>query len=267
MSPRACQDFTQRPLPERPRERLSFLGAENLNDDELVALVFGSGATLPAARMVLDVAAGPAGLRRLGLSALRELPGVGPARAVQLKAALELGRRALRPEPLSGLLVRGAADIGRLLQVELATAEQEAVHVFGLDARHRIRCRHVAALGQVDRVNVSLADVFRPLLREGMSAALVAHNHPSGEPSPSGADERLTVKLVQGGELLGIPLLDHIIVAVSGYYSFAARGRLEVLAGLPALPLRELLSDSPVERATRTPGDCSARPRPRRGGG
>lgn len=227
-------DFTLRPLHERPRERLAFLGAEQLNDDELVSLVFGSGATQRAARTLLDAAGGPPGLLRLGLSVLRAIPGIGPARATQLKAALELGRRALRSEPLSGFLVSRAADVARLLQAELAGAEQESVHVFGLDARHRIRSRHVAALGQVDRVQVGLADIFRPLVREGMAAALVAHNHPSGEPSPSGADERLTVKLVRVGELLGVPLLDHIIVATAGYYSFAERGRIEAILSLPS---------------------------------
>jgi DNA repair protein RadC len=221
--------FCGRPVQDRPRERLSFLGAEGLNDDELVALVLGSGAAVPAARLLLDRAGGPTGLRRTGLSELCHLPGVGMARACQLKAALELGRRALLPEPLSGFLVRSPEDVARLLQAELAQGEQEAIHVFGLDARHRIRCRHVAAIGQVDRVTVGLSDVYRPLVREGMAAALVAHNHPSGEPTPSPQDEQLTVRLSHVGQLLGIPLLDHIVVARGGHYSFAERGLLSTV--------------------------------------
>jgi len=183
--------FAQRPLHERPRERLTFLGAEQLNDDELLALVFGSGGTLRLARDLLDMVGGPPGLRRVGLGDLQRKRGVGPARACQLKAALELGRRALVHEPLNGLCVRSAADVATLLRPELSQAEQESVHVFGLDARNRIRCRHVAALGQVDRVQVSPADVFRPLLREGMAGALVVHNHPSGDCRPSEADRML----------------------------------------------------------------------------
>lgn len=224
--------FALRPAAERPRERLAFLGAEQLNDDELCALVFGSGAALPVARLLLDRAGGPTGLRRTGLAEICGLPGIGVARASQLKAALELGRRALLPEPLSGFVVRSAEDVARVLQAELSQGEQESMHVFGLDARHRIRCRHVAALGQVDRVQVGIADVFRPLVREGMAAALVAHNHPSGEPDPSPQDELLTVRLAQVGQMLGIPLLDHVVVARGGYYSFADEGRLAALLAL-----------------------------------
>jgi len=226
-------DFRQRPLHDRPRERLAFHGAAELRDEELVALVFGSGAALPTARLLLDQTGGPPGLRRTGFQELCQLHKIGPARASQLKAALELGRRALLLEPLNGFRVRSSEDLARALQVELAQGEQEAVHVFGLDARHRIRCRHIAAIGQVDRVQVSAADVYRPLLREGMAAALVAHNHPSGEAGPSPEDEQLTLRLAQAGHLLGITLLDHIVVARSGHYSFAQNGLLESVLTLP----------------------------------
>jgi DNA repair protein RadC len=221
-------EFDKRAAHDRPRERLAFLGAEALNDDELVALILGSGAAVPVARLLLDRTGGPTGLRRTGLDELRRLPGIGPARAVQLKAALEVGRRAMLPEPLTGYQVRCAEDVARLLQAELAQGEQEAIHVFGLDARHRIRCRHIAAIGQVDRVQVAIADVYRPLVREGMAAALVAHNHPSGEPTPSPQDQQLTLRLQQVGQMLGIPLLDHIIVAKGGHFSFSESGLLRM---------------------------------------
>lgn len=239
-------DFDLRPIHQRPRERLLFLGAEHLNDDELVALVLGSGAALPLARLLLDTAGGPTGLRRTGAHALCQLPGLGPARVCQVKAALELGRRSLLPEPLSGLLVRSAADVAEMLRVELGPGEQEAIHVFGLDARHRIRCRHVAAIGQVDRVQVSLADVYRPLVREGMAAALVSHNHPSGESSPSEQDRELTYRMAQVGNLLGIPLLDHVVVARSSYYSFAEHGHLESPLTLPPPRPQRPARENPV---------------------
>ena len=226
-------DFRERPPQDRPRERLAFYGPEPLSDEELVALVFGSGATLPVARQLLDQMGGPSGLKRAGFAELCQLPRIGPARASQLKAALELGRRALLLQPLDGLLVRGATELAQALQVELGQGEQEAVHVFGLDARHRIRCRHIAAIGQVDRVHVSAADVYRPLLREGMAAAVVAHNHPSGEAYPSPQDEQLTLRLSQAGHILGIQLLDHIVVARGGYYSFAEQGIFESVLSLP----------------------------------
>lgn len=216
--------FANRPLHDRPRERLAFLGPTHLNDDELLALVFGSGATVPVARQLLDQAGGVTGLRKMGFAELCTLYKVGPARACQLKAALELGRRAALPEPLSGFVVHSPQDIADLLRAELAAGEQEAFHVFGLDTRHRIRCRHTAAIGQIDQVYVASADIFRPLVREGMAAALVAHNHPSGDATPSLEDARLTRQLMEVGDLLGIPLLDHVVVAQSGYYSFADHG-------------------------------------------
>lgn len=227
-------EFLQRPDSDRPRERLMFLGPEQLSDEELLALVLGSGAATPLARRLLDVSGGPQGLRRAGQKALCALSGVGPAKACQIKAALELGRRALAPEPLLGRHIRAPADIASVLSVELGLLEQEAVHVFGLDARHRIRHRHVAAVGQVDRVVVSLSDVFRPLVREGMAAVIVAHNHPSGELSPSEADEHLTLQLAQTATMLSIPLLDHVIVSRTGYYSFADHGLLSSPLALPS---------------------------------
>lgn len=256
--------FAQRPLHERPRERLSFLGAAQLNDDELLALVFGSGGTLRLARDVLDMVGGPPGLLRVGLSDLQRKTGVGPARACQLKAALELGRRALVAEPLYGHQVTSAAQMARLLQPELGQAEQEAMHVFGLDAKNRIRCRHIAALGQVDRVHVCPADVFRPLLRESMAGALIVHNHPSGDVQPSQPDRLLTTQILQAGLLLGIPLIDHIIVAASDYFSFADAGWLLVasssasaaLSAPAGSPLRNS-TRAAEETATRAPGNST----------
>lgn len=252
--------FRLRAPHERPRERLMFLGPAALGDDEILALVLGSGAALPLARRLLELSGGPTGLSRAGVHELCDLPGLGPARACQLKAALELGRRSMLPSPLAGLHVRRAADVADLLRLELGQGEQEAVHVFGLDARHRIRCRHIAAVGQVDRVQVSLADVFRPLVREGMAAVLVAHNHPSGEPLPSPQDRRLTVRMAQVGNLLGISLLDHVIVARDGYYSFSDAG---VLAAVQMLPSAIPPDDAALGSAAGGPG----RPQPGGSGG
>jgi DNA repair protein RadC len=251
--------FDQRPLHERPRERLSFLGASQLNDDELLALVFGSGGMLRLARDVLDMVGGPPGLLRVGLSDLQRKTGIGPARACQLKAALELGRRAMVAEPLSGHQVRSAADMARLLQPELGQAEQEAMHVFGLDARNRIRSRHVAALGQVDRVHVSPTDVFRPLLREAIAGVLIVHNHPSGDVLPSEQDRLVTTQMIHAGLILGIPLLDHLIISTSDYFSFADAGWLasaglaSTLTGPTGSPLRNSIRAA-EDTDTREPG-------------
>lgn len=221
-------DFSNRPRHEKPRERLAFWGAEKLSDEELLSLVFGSGGTLPIARMILNQNGGVLGLNRLGFFELCKIPHIGPARASQLKAALEIGKRALATTSIDGLAIVSASDMAHFLQIEIGGYEQETFHVFGLDSRHRIRHRHVVAIGQVDRVHIHLSDVFRPLIREGFAVALVAHNHPSGDPRPSLADEELTLKLQEIGGLLGIRLLDHVIISRSGYFSFVEHGFLGI---------------------------------------
>lgn len=202
-------------------------GAETLSDHELLEVVLGEHAS----RELLNLAGGVTGLRRLGERDLISISGVGAARAARLRAALELGRRAQLPEPLSGMIVRCSDDIARAVQVEIGSGEQEAMHVFGMDARHRVRLRRLVNLGQVDRVQVSTADVLRPLVREGLAAFIMAHNHPSGEPDPSPQDELLTVRMAQAAQLMGLAFLDHIVVGRNGYYSFAEKGRLAQLLG------------------------------------
>lgn len=211
-----------------------FLGPEQLSDEELLALVLGSGAATPLARRLLRYQRWAPGLATSWTKGAVCALGGGSSQGLSDQGGARLGRRALAPEPLLGRHIRAPADIASVLSVELGLLEQEAVHVFGLDARHRIRHRHVAAVGQVDRVVVSLSDVFRPLVREGMAAVIVAHNHPSGELSPSEADEHLTLQLAQTATLLSIPLLDHVIVSRTGYYSFADHGLLSSPLALPS---------------------------------
>lgn len=219
--------WKERPPQERPRERLAFLGASELQDDELIAVVFGSGATLPAARLLLEQSGGMSGIRKRGLRELCELPGIGHVRACQLKAALELGRRALRPEPLDGLQVRSPKDMVALLQNEMAHQTQEWMHVFGLDTKHRVRSHHIAGMGQRDQVLVAMIDIFQPLLKEGLTCLLIAHNHPSGEVTPSPEDHRFTAQVQQAASLLHVRLLDHLILSSQAYFSFLEEGLLQ----------------------------------------
>lgn len=216
----------QIPLQERPRERLAFFGAQELHDEELITLVFGTGSTVLAARLLLQRAGGIYGLRKQSLSELCDLPGVGLARATQLKAALELGQRALRPEPLSSIVFRSPAEVAQLLRSEFFYQAQESMHVFGVDSHHRMCSRHLAAMGQSDQVLVSAMDVFHPLVKERVSGFLVVHNHPSGDPTPSEQDKIFTKQLVQGAQLLGLRFLDHLIVAGQGFFSFSEAGLL-----------------------------------------
>lgn len=206
------------PESERPRERLLQAGREALSDVELVALVIGGD--LGCAATVVRGLGGARGIHRAVLGELLLLPGVGVARACQLLAALELGRRAQGASEDLGAPLRTPADgVARFRDMTLL--EQEELHVIGLDSRHRQITRFVAARGSLNAVHVSTRDVFRRLLREGAAAAIVAHNHPSGDPAPSPADLDLTHRLRAAGELVGVPLLDHLVIGCQGFHSFA----------------------------------------------
>jgi DNA repair protein RadC len=206
------------PSSERPRERLLAAGRAALSDVELVALVIGGD--LLCAQQVVSGLGGARGMMRAVAGELLELPGVGEARACQLLAALELGQRAGRSGMERGSPITSPAAAAARL-ADLAPLEQEELHVIALDGRHREIARFMAARGAMNVVHVSPRDVFRRLVREGAVGTIVAHNHPSGDPTPSADDLELTRRLRAAGELVGIALLDHLVVAQGGYHSFA----------------------------------------------
>jgi DNA repair protein RadC len=207
----------QLPEAERPRERLLRTGERALSDAELVALVWGSG--LDRAGDLVGRYGGVAGLLRAGIGELCELPGIGIARATQLRAALELGRRAHLPPPVPGKLLRTPEDAVVCLG-DMVGLEEEEFHVLALDGRHRIQSRFVAARGSRNMVQVVPRDVLRRVLRESASAIVVAHNHPSGDPTPSPEDRDLTHRLYEGCHAVGIALLDHLVIGRTGFHSF-----------------------------------------------
>ena len=193
-------------------------GPRALADSEIVALLLGREVE-HGARLLVELG----GLRALASSGLRELADVSDrVLACRLQAALELGRRAV-DQPLDrGPPIRSAADVYQRLRGRLVAEEREELHVLGLDSQNRIQQHFVAGLGTVHQVQVDPRDVFRPLVREAAHSAIVVHNHPSGEPTPSRADAELTARLTAAGELVGVRLLDHIVVARSGFYAFSS---------------------------------------------
>jgi DNA repair protein RadC len=210
------------PEAERPRERLLRLGREALSEVELVALVFGGD--LDCAHTVVTALGGVAGMQRAVAAELCAVDGVGPARACQLIAALELGRRAARPRPPEGQPLVEPADAAAHFG-ELGDLELEELHVLALDAAHRPIVRFLAARGSLNVVHVTPREVLRRLVREGAAAAIIAHNHPSGDPKPSHDDRTLTLRLRAAGEVVGVAILDHLVIARGGYFSFAEAAR------------------------------------------
>lgn len=207
---------------ERPRERLLERGAEALASSELLAVVLGTGvAGRTAAQLgtcLLEHAGSLAALSRAGARELATVHGIGIARATRLAAAFQLGQRAIA-DPLPDLLVRGPHDIYRYLQPRLRGLLQEVFIVIALDARNAIVSHVEIARGSLTAVDVHPREVFRPLIRLAAAGAVVAHNHPSGDPGPSPEDVALTRRLRRAGVLLGIPLLDHVVIGAQGYAS------------------------------------------------
>jgi DNA repair protein RadC len=208
---------------QRPREKLRARGVAALADAELLALVLGTGA---AGRSALRIGRHLARRRPVELGAWSSarwllVPGVGPARAAALAAAFELGRRAADGAP-GGAAIRGPEDV--LAQVrDLARARKEHFVVLLLNARHEMQCREVVSIGSLNASIVHPREVFQPAILHSAAAVVLVHNHPSGDPEPSEEDLSITKRLVQVGEVVGIAVLDHVIVAMRGLVSLRAR--------------------------------------------
>ena len=213
-----------------PRERALRAGAGALSDEELIALLLGTGlagepVTVLAARILASVG-GLSGLGRAGTRGIAELRGVGAVRALRLVAAMEMGRRAqARPLPTT-LRIGASSDVDAAMRPRLAHLEVEVFYALALDARNRPIAELKIATGTIDACAVGPADVFRALLREAATGVVLVHNHPSGRPEPSREDIELTARIVRAGQILGVRVLDHVIVASEGYYSFLDAGLL-----------------------------------------
>lgn len=213
------------PIDDRPRERLWSLGGERVSDAELLAIVIGTGRpgrnATSVAHDVLAAVGGVAGLARAWPQELAAVNGLGPAQAARLVAAMTLGGRGIeRTRGQLGVL-HCADDVRFRMWPKLAGLEQEVFYVIGIDARNAVVIEREIARGHLTGVDVHPREVFRPLIRAGVAAAVCVHNHPSGDPTPSGPDVMLTRRLREAGELLGVPLVDHIVVADGGAVSIA----------------------------------------------
>lgn len=239
------------PATDRPRERLRTLGPQSLSSRELLALLIETGMPATderAARSALDVAGDllawalqseqdEAGrgrgdrqpLRRIASATLSQLctvPGIGPAKAAKILAALELGRRATQEVKREVRRFKCAREVFEHVYVHMRDLRQEEFHVVLLNAQSELMGIERVAQGTVDTCQVHPRDVFSPALRERAYAMVALHNHPSGEPRPSFEDRELTRKLEQGAQLLGLRLLDHIIIGEDRYWSFSEQKQL-----------------------------------------
>jgi DNA repair protein RadC len=208
---------------DRPREKLARAGVAALGDNELIAVILGQGG---AGRTALDLGAailaragGPTGLSRVSLADLQNVDGVGAARAAQILAAVELGRRTL-----SASLVRRhfsqPREVAEWLLPQYGGAPVEQFGAVLLDTRHRLLSVRVVSIGSLDASAATPRDVFREAVAARAAAVILFHNHPSGDPSPSREDVAVTRQLVAAGTLLGIDVIDHVILGAVTYFSF-----------------------------------------------
>ena len=215
---------------DRPREKLERLGATGLGDNELLALVIGSGSraagALELANRLLEQLGGLHSLTRVSVGHLRLVSGIGSARAARVLAAVELGRRTL---------IRAAADRPRLTTPNqlasylLPQYGAGAVEQFGLvmlDTKHRVLRIKIVSMGSLDSTVVHPREVFREAAFASAAAIVLFHNHPSGDPTPSADDLSLTTRMIDAGDIMGIDVVDHLILADHRYFSLMESGRL-----------------------------------------
>jgi len=215
---------------DRPREKLARNGPDALGDNELVALILGVGDrrrdALAVANDLLAARGGLYGLVQSGCDELAQIEGVGQARAAQLVAAIELGRRTLTRGPRARVQLRTPSQAAAFLMPTFGARRVEQFGIVLLDSKHRVIRTSVLSIGSLNSAAIEPRDVFREAAI-GAAAAIVAfHNHPSGDPLPSPDDVELTRRLVAGGVLMGIDVVDHIILGDVRYWSFKETGQL-----------------------------------------
>ena len=215
-------------MAERPRERLVSRGAAGLSVAELIALVWASGRPgASATDLASDALARLDGLQGLARAAgpeLQMVPGVGPARAAQLAAAFELGRRALAEWPSARWTIRAPRDLADRLVLQMGRLEREELRVVLLNAKNAVLAMSTVYQGNVSTALVRVGELFRDAVRQHAAGIIVVHNHPSGDPAPSPDDLHLTAEAVAAGRLLDIAVLDHLIIGHDAYVSLRDRG-------------------------------------------
>lgn len=216
----AIRDF---PAEERPRERLRNRGASNLSNSELMAILLrtgleGENVVAMAARLLSSVG-GLQGLSRATYEELCELKGVSDAKACQLLAGIELGRRVAALEPNDSPRIGSPEDVAKLYMPEMSAFDREHMRVVLLNTKNQVVGMDELYIGSVNAALVRPAEVFATAVRRNLPAVMVVHNHPSGDPDPSPEDIRLTGQLVEAGRVLDVEVVDHVVIGQGRFVS------------------------------------------------
>ncbi|KAM3100215.1 DNA repair protein RadC [Phormidesmis sp. 146-35] len=218
------------PQSERPRERLMAQGSKSLSTAELIAILLGTGqgagklSAVGLGQYILQQLGqhqrDPLGvLREVSIQELTQIPGIGPAKATTILAAIELGKRVYQSRPADKTVVDDPSVAAAALSHDLMWQSQERFAIVLLDVKHRLIGTQIITIGTATETLAHPRDIFREVIRQGATRAIVAHNHPSGNLEPSPEDISLTRQLLSGAQLLGLPVLDHLILGNGDYLS------------------------------------------------
>ena len=213
---------------DRPRERLASLGPQALTNAELIAILLRVGvkgeSAVAVGQRLLNNFGALTGLHRAPFSDLKKQHGLGDAKAAQIKAAIELGRRLTLESPEERPTINSPADAAALVSFEMSALEQEHLRVLLLDRRNRVMETVEVYKGSVNSSQVRIGEVFKEAVRKNASALIVIHNHPSGDATPSPDDVAVTRAIVQAGKLLDVEVLDHLVIGQGKWVSLKERG-------------------------------------------
>ncbi|MEJ8303141.1 RadC family protein [Saccharibacillus sacchari] len=216
------------PREERPRERMLQYGGEALSHAELLAILLRTGtrseSAIMIAQRILAQSGGLRGLAESGVEELVEIKGVGPAKAVQLRAAIELGRRMVASRLSESVVIRSPRDAAELLTEQLRYLQKEHFVCLFLNTKNVVIAQETLSIGSLNASIVHPREVFRAAIKYSSASIVCAHNHPSGDPAPSPEDIAITKRLVESGQIVGIDVLDHIVVGDGRFVSLKEQG-------------------------------------------
>jgi DNA repair protein RadC len=218
------------PKEERPRERMIAYGAGALSNAELIAILLRTGtkneSAVSLAQRLLKQCGGLRQLVEMEMEQLTDIKGIGTAKALQILAAFELGKRLARTGPGTPISIRSPQDVAELFMEELRYLPKEHFVCLYLNSKNHVISRETLSVGTLNASLVHPREVFRPAIQKNSASIICAHNHPSGDPTPSPEDIQMTQRLYEAGKLIGIELLDHIIIGDNRYISLKEHGYL-----------------------------------------
>lgn len=218
------------PHEERPRERMMHYGAESLSQAELLAILLRTGtrreSAIHIAQQMLGKIGGLRGLVDLSIEELTEINGIGPAKAIQLKAGIELGRRLANSRFTMPVIIRSPQDAAEILTEQLRYLQKEHFVCLFLNTKNHVIGQETLSMGSLNASIVHPREVFRAAIKCSSASIICAHNHPSGDPTPSPEDISLTSRLLKAGEIVGIEVLDHLIIGDNGFVSLKEKGHM-----------------------------------------